>query len=120
MANNSIWDLEEIQARIELFKQEERRVILMNYEDGIQVISLDELESMIATNSNKLEKLIQINAYDSMDNPMLKKDMILAYDDRKQKFVPKEFFSKVEVRNDDPPYTELFDGRAWIRRDLLN
>ena len=45
--------------------------------------------------------------------------MVLAYDNKKQKFVPKDFFSKIEIRNSDPTYSELYDGRVWIRGDLL-
>lgn len=115
----SFWDLEEIQQKIYEFESEDKKVLLINYEEGIEVVDIDEFTQRLNSTNNKLSNIIEIKAYDDFENPLLKKDMVLAYDNKKQKFVPKDFFSKIEIRNSDPTYSELYDGRVWIRGDLL-
>lgn len=120
MAENSIFDLKEIQNQLTLLSGQGKKVLLLNSIDGLEVISIEEFKERLINNVNALDNLIKIQAYDEFDNPQLSEDMVLAFSQKAGKFVPKDFFSKIEVREDDPPYNELFDGKVWIRGDLLD
>ena len=69
----SFWDLEEIQQKIYEFESEDKKVLLINYEEGIEVVDIDEFTQRLNSTNNKLSNIIEIKAYDDFENPLLKK-----------------------------------------------